>query len=727
MNPRVRNTSGIPYSEAQAGNGQDDLDAAERDAFAIGQTLFQAGIDFDFVDFSSLEKASIENNSLRIGAESYRVLILPQMSTVRFSTLQKAREFFAGGGVVIAFGCLPTASERVGGSDPVLEKMVSDIFGEGGRSNCSQIRSGNEGVGAFIANDPAILTDTLSKHINRDFECFGGQFQALHRRTSTHDIYLVRNPAPEPVSATVRFRSFGRVSNWNVLDGAIDELCASNVDLTGTRLLLELEARQSRLIVFERGEQALIANNPPVPITSSDIVVGGCWEFSVEPTLDNRFGDYRLPPSGLLGVEARRFRYAEETEASREWHQADFDDLLWPEVTASFGPRFWLLGPLPPGSGDPGPVDERWTPYAMSTRWGVENDPHLMNWASGPHGLKGAVPDDFIDLHCDQPGAVWYLWTAVEPLQAGTLPFVMGSRSAYAAWLNGNLLLSQTEELPPGLQSIWNLPHYHCMPRRTLASLFDGPNGLLLRFVQPSGQRVRAYAAFDLPPGPGLGLRWFSNPFHPVFNYRPGTRQHAGWFRFTSPPGLAALHITMRGGGVRAWVGGDEISVCDGIAQVKTPNPRPVSVAIRIEHLPGSFAGDALPEPVILECVPGLAPAGDWSKFGLETYSGMARYRRTLVLRKPARGETYRLNLSAVRATARVLWNDEPAGTLLGPPWSVDVTRLVREGDNSVEIEVANTLANHYSVGIPTPYVFPGQTLSGLLGPVKLQILRDAQ
>jgi hypothetical protein len=50
----------------------------------------------------------------------------------------------------------------------------------------------------------------------------------------------------------------------------------------------------------------------------------------------------------------------------------------------------------------------------------------------------------------------------------------------------------------------------------------------------------------------------------------------------------------------------------------------------------------------------------------------------------------------------------------------VDVTDLVQVGRNNLTIQVANTLANHYSVGIPTPYAFPHQTRSGLFGPVRL-------
>jgi len=39
----------------------------------------------------------------------------------------------------------------------------------------------------------------------------------------------------------------------------------------------------------------------------------GPWEFELKPTMDNRFGDFRWPPTPtVLGAEARRFRYADD-------------------------------------------------------------------------------------------------------------------------------------------------------------------------------------------------------------------------------------------------------------------------------------------------------------------------------------------------------------------------------------------------------------------------------
>jgi hypothetical protein len=58
----------------------------------------------------------------------------------------------------------------------------------------------------------------------------------------------------------------------------------------------------------------------------------------------------------------------------------------------------------------------------------------------------------------------------------------------------------------------------------------------------------------------------------------------------------------------------------------------------------------------------------------------------------------------------------------LARPFRFDVTQLISEGRNHIEIKVANTLANHMST-YPTKWVFDGQTASGLFGPVELRFL----
>ena len=61
-----------------------------------------------------------------------------------------------------------------------------------------------------------------------------------------------------------------------------------------------------------------ILNQRPVPTPDvsenpSFIVLDGNWEFELKPTMNNQWGDFRLPVTEkMIGAEARIFRYSEE-------------------------------------------------------------------------------------------------------------------------------------------------------------------------------------------------------------------------------------------------------------------------------------------------------------------------------------------------------------------------------------------------------------------------------
>ena len=68
-------------------------------------------------------------------------------------------------------------------------------------------------------------------------------------------------------------------------------------------------------------------------------------------------------------------------------------------------------------------------------------------------------------------------------------------------------------------------------------------------------------------------------------------------------------------------------------------------------------------------------------------------------------------------STAEVRVNGQAAGVRVAPPWTFDISSLVRAGSNRIEVLVYNTASNHY-LTVPTSYNKP--THSGLLGPVRI-------
>ena len=77
------------------------------------------------------------------------------------------------------------------------------------------------------------------------------------------------------------------------------------------------------------------------------------------------------------------------------------------------------------------------------------------------------------------------------------------------------------------------------------------------------------------------------------------------------------------------------------------------------------------------------------------------------------------IDLGKVAGTAEIIINGRKAGVRVAPPWKQEITPYLTTGENRIEIIVYNTLANHYQT-IPSKY--RGSPLSGLLGPVKIQI-----
>jgi hypothetical protein len=59
-------------------------------------------------------------------------------------------------------------------------------------------------------------------------------------------------------------------------------------------------------------------------------------------------------------------------------------------------------------------------------------------------------------------------------------------------------------------------------------------------------------------------------------------------------------------------------------------------------------------------------------------------------------------------------------GVRIWSPYTFDLTDHLRPGENALHVSVYNTLGPYMEAVSPTSFVFPGQTVSGLFGPVTL-------
>jgi hypothetical protein len=420
--------------------------------------------------------------------------------------------------------------------------MVREIFGGGAKEAASlrgaQTNRNPAGGLAVLAQKPEQVEELIGKSLVRDFALVSSgsqpgatQAQVLHRKIGLRNVYMVLGA---PKHSECVFRAKGKVELWDPWTGQARPLHVVAETHEGTRLRMPLESYEAQLIVFSPGNSPLtvektdldevasvlqrdntisvhgvassggrktavvrsgnqtttLSGDAPAPLPPVNL--DGPWEFELVPTMDNRFGDFRWPPTpALLGADIGKLRYADETSPNPGWEAPGLDDSRWPKVTCSFGPRFWKLGPLPQEP-DPARLEDRlaslrqvdpaaalelgekkysWQPYRFSTRWGIEGDPGH----EGYHGLKELVSDDFIALgkvkftatnsvyEKEEQGSRYYLWTTVPVAKQCEAQVLRGGMKPSAVWLNGS-------RLEPAARKV---------------QLKPGPNTLLLRYDGP--------------------------------------------------------------------------------------------------------------------------------------------------------------------------------------------------------------------------------------------------
>lgn len=504
----------------------------------------------------------------------------------------------------------------------------------------------------------------------------------------------------------------------------------------------------------QRGGRAYVGE-ARVPAPPPPAQLDGDWGFELVPTMDNRWGDWRWPASDtMVSAEAREFRYHTETDGdgtALNWHTPEFDDVAWPDTVYSFGPYWHELGPFTDGS-EPDPalfLDGTFDLAAgceaagETVHWKEHSYSRIVGHASGEvycaHAGVHGIDDHFIFFPATG-GTVdaWhYLFTWVSVPAAGDWEFHFGhgapgqeqhdelwsyhlgtgDGAGQQVWINGEKAIELVDKEKAKSVSV---------------HLKEGLNTVLLKVLHHEGQAIDVFAAFqdieatveeELPPPPRL--KWFLSGETPLHDITPQAVDPVGWYRFEAPAGTTSMKLQLDGEALTAWVDGKPV-VCEARASeihiaLKAPTVGVTKVALRIRQKPGCYAGAAILTPVEFTCVPTSTALGDWSENALASYSGGAVYSKDFDLTAAQLETEIILDLGLVKVSAEVEVNGEVVGIGLARPFQFDISDYVREGQNHLKVTVYNTIANHYNVAFPSSYVFEGQTVSGLIGPVTLQ------
>ena len=701
-----------PVAPLQAKNGGD-----KTEAFNTGEILFNSGMDFDFIDFQSLNRAEVSNNKFSVSDENYQVLVLADMSAIHFSSLQKALEIFNKGGTVIGVGKLPVASDRKGANDTEIDKILKTIFGHSAKEAANLTKPyihKKVGVGIYFHTAEENMAEVISPYINRDFYPENSNGSVLHRKIGDKDLYMVMDV---PKGSKCFFRIIGKPSLLNTETGDYKNIDIIEQTSEGTYLSLPLGIDEANLIIFTPGEPTVEEDN----IGSekySESIIDGYWESEFVPTLDNRWGDYRNPASeDTIGIEARHFKYKITDDFNSDYITGD--DKSWEEITYSYGPKFWKLHCKDKDSEE---VQKQilkneayeWESYDYSIRNGVEDNPG----SQGYHGLKYKISDDFLLMPTE---GSYFFKTYLNCENKSLVDIEISGKKPDAIFINGKKIRSTRLSLKKGINPVVLLytevkkkefsNHWETVDLRERSAVLFKKSGSILK------------------PTESLSMKWYRQ--ESILDYDVyGNKRKVGYYRFTAPPGLNKMRFDVYGT-VKVYQDGKEVK----LEKTLTLNEKGLQsydvvinevkedfseICFETEHIAGCYGGSAFPEPVELKCEKGDIKTGDWSKMGvLKAYSGGLWYRKTVNLSEEKLSGNIFLDLGEVAASAEIHINGKKAGICLRKPFRLDITEFVKEGDNYFEILVYSTLVNHYST-IPTPPIYRQSYEAGLIGPVKL-------
>ncbi len=686
-------------------------------AFNAGTELYKTGIDFDYMDYESLARAEVKDAELLISGEKFKVLVIPSMKVMRQASLLKIKEFKKAGGIVVNIGELPVATELSGVNDTEVTKLISDVYTK--TSNLIICKDEKEAVTAILGKyspDFKILSEISS------------QPYVMHRITGNRELYALYN---FPAGTKCFFRAKGNVELWDPWTAEISSLTKwATPTSDGTEITLPLSEKEMQLIVFTNTCSS--EKDFSVSKTIQTISVEGSWEFEIKPSLDNQWGDFQLPSTNeMLGAQVRQLYYAENKNYTES--EIKFDG-SWEKQTCAYGKQFLKLGALPvlpteqeifkmapPKEGETVKIDHKdyqWTAYGFSWQRGVEND----YGHQGYHGLKGQMYDNFIRLGKleeykmslrrapDSAGNFYVLSTNVIAPNDGTFDILTGEIKPSLFFINGT-------KTDPGSTSVL---------------LKKGANPVLLVY----DKACETYLVFrkmnmPCPTKQPVSMCWYRD--YGILPYdTEGTGASSGLFAFESAPGLQSFtfsaygNVQIRADGVSQKIITGEKQK-DGLTayqvNLATPKPSSVQVILKIDFQPGYRGMAAIPEYIKQTCETGMITLGDWSEIdGLKAYSGGALYRKTIAISPDHLKNKLEIDLGDLVSSAELFVNGKSAGIRLSPPWKFDITPFAGSGENKIEVMVYNTLANNYTT-IPTRY--KGSEKSGLIGPVKLNILSN--
>ena len=211
------------------------------------------GYSFDYINAEVIHtRVDVKDGKIVLpDGMSYRILVLPNIETMRPELLAKIKELVIKGAVVL--GPKPKYSPSMQGfpkADIQLQKMADELWGkvDGIKLKIAKVGKGMILSGMNMQEALDLIGVVADCKLNKvDPVLF------IHRKVNQGEIYFISNQSNKTIQINPEFRITGKSPEfWNAVDATLRDLPAFKQTKNSTIVPLKLEAYESQFIVFRK-------------------------------------------------------------------------------------------------------------------------------------------------------------------------------------------------------------------------------------------------------------------------------------------------------------------------------------------------------------------------------------------------------------------------------------------------------------------------------------------
>jgi hypothetical protein len=616
-------------------------DRTERDFNTLTDLLLRLHYDYDYLDEDVLANAELEGNTVRVHDEAYELIVLPPMAHLKLSTLEKLEKFVRAGGRVLGMIFLPTQAFTKSGS---VTELV-DI---------------SDRVRALFGVDPVETEKTFQKQTGLEVleqELDGGKTAflrsyALNRQLPTRPQQELGSPGKTE-------------SPFFVIES----------EEKTSRYFFAPEAGERREItdevIAEREAVADVLGQALSNLIEPDVIIDNREVFYLHRQKDGQDIYFIINPT--YAAQKAQVSLPGEVQPVGWDPSTGTEHVISPSQVVEGWTRFDL---------ELAPVGSAFVLVKPQSGWRVV-DTNLQVESSTGDQIVGFGCTDEAFAVIEKDGQQKRLESKSDPAAAaltldGDWEFQPETENALV--LGKWQVAQETPDTPFDAYAKTSAPTGGWLPMVPGAWSYQLPAEPDTDYPIPVWYRTMFQAEY-LAPKVSLIVDGFAGSEWSL--YVNGELVKSAPVRSQVDGQMKAIDITphMRQG--------------ENLVALRLLVTSPTDGLLDLLKLTGDFSLASQPEGTYRIVAPrtSLSPA-PWTTQGYPHFSGRAIYRKHFELPEAFRGQRVFIEPSMEDDVLEVLVNGVSAGVRLWTPYQMELTELLKPGENTIELRVANTLVN---------------------------------